>query len=87
MDGRDAAVSAAGAPGAVYAAFRTVALDRPGATAVIGPDGSETTYATLLGAVEDAAGRLTAGLAPGRSSASRPRTRWPSSPSTWPPPS
>ncbi|WP_329228207.1 fatty acid--CoA ligase family protein [Streptomyces sp. NBC_01460] len=65
MDGRDAAVSAAGAPGAVYAAFRTVALDRPGATAVIGPDGSEATYATLLGAVEDAAGRLTEGLAPG----------------------
>ncbi|MFB8024719.1 MULTISPECIES: class I adenylate-forming enzyme family protein [unclassified Streptomyces] len=61
MDGR----AATEARGPVYAAFRTVALDRPGATAVIGPDGTATTYAMLLRAVDDAAGRLTAGLAPG----------------------
>ncbi|MFC4608477.1 class I adenylate-forming enzyme family protein [Streptomyces maoxianensis] len=51
--------------GVVYAGFRAVALRQPDATAVIGPDGAAATYATLLGAVEAAAGKLTAELDPG----------------------
>ncbi|MFD3534765.1 class I adenylate-forming enzyme family protein [Streptomyces sp. NPDC058661] len=48
--------------GELYTAFRTVALATPHAPAVVDHDGTVSSYATLLDAVETAAGRLTAEL-------------------------
>ncbi|MEX1651732.1 class I adenylate-forming enzyme family protein [Streptomyces pseudovenezuelae] len=67
-EGRYAAAEQVRAPmghGVMYAGFQAVAREWPDATAVIGPDGTAATYAKLLEAVEDAAGKLTAELAPG----------------------
>ncbi|WP_282692719.1 class I adenylate-forming enzyme family protein [Streptomyces sp. CC208A] len=48
--------------GELYGAFRTVALSAPHAPAVVDRDGTVSSYATLLDAVETAAGRLAAEL-------------------------
>ncbi|MFD5799398.1 class I adenylate-forming enzyme family protein [Streptomyces diastatochromogenes] len=48
----------------LYPAFRTVALAAPGARAVVGYDGAESTYAELLAAVDAAAGELAARFGP-----------------------
>jgi acyl-CoA synthetase (AMP-forming)/AMP-acid ligase II len=50
--------------GELYRAFRPVALAAPGARAVVGYDGTESTYADLLAAVDAAAGRLAARFGP-----------------------
>ncbi|WP_435058741.1 class I adenylate-forming enzyme family protein [Streptomyces sp. bgisy060] len=50
------------AHGPLYTAFLTTALAAPHAPAVVGLDGAVSSYATLLDAVETAAGRLTAEL-------------------------
>ncbi|MFF9150046.1 class I adenylate-forming enzyme family protein [Streptomyces sp. NPDC014861] len=48
--------------GALYTTFRDAALAAPHAPAVVGLDGAVSSYATLLDAVESAAGRLGAEL-------------------------
>ncbi|AXI78865.1 class I adenylate-forming enzyme family protein [Peterkaempfera bronchialis] len=51
--------------GELYAAFRAVAQGTPSASAVIGYDGTASSYQALLGAVDAAADRLAADLVPG----------------------
>ncbi|MFE4975167.1 class I adenylate-forming enzyme family protein [Kitasatospora sp. NPDC056651] len=51
--------------GELYGAFREVALAAPGARAVVGYDGTESTYAALLAAVDTAARDLATRLGPG----------------------